>query len=133
MEKEFWKDYFETLGDALTRLEEVLNRPDLANDDCLPDAVIQRFEFSIELYWKVLKKFLVYEKIDATTPRDVLKKAYQYGLIDDEKEWLLMMDDRNKTSHVYKQEEAIRVFENVKEYFPIMKKNYEKLKTKFYD
>lgn len=132
MEKEFWKDYFETLGQAIQRLTEILNHPDLKKTDYLQDAAIQRFEFCIELYWKVLKKFLAYEEVEATTPRDVLQKAYQFHLIDDEKMWLQMLHDRNKTSHVYKQEEANRIFENILSYGPVLEKNYEELKLKFY-
>lgn len=132
MEKEFWKDYFETLGQAVQRLEEILNHPDLQTIDYLQDATIQRFEFCIELYWKILKKFLSYEEVETTTPRDVLQKAYQFNLIDDEKIWLQMMHDRNRTSHVYKQEEAKRVFENIIHYGPVLTRNYEKLRIKFY-
>jgi nucleotidyltransferase substrate binding protein (TIGR01987 family) len=66
------------------------------------DAAIQRFEFTIELFWKILKKVLFHEKIESTTPRDTLSKAYQYKLIDDEEVWLAMLDDRNNASHAYK-------------------------------
>lgn len=131
MEKEFWKDYFESLGEAVSRLGDVLKHPDLQKIDYLQDAAIQRFEFCIELYWKVLKKFLAYEEVDTSTPKDVLSKAYQFGLIDDEKTWLQMLHDRNRTSHVYKKEEAKRVFDNIVTYWPVIEKNYKKLKTKF--
>jgi hypothetical protein len=42
-----WKDYFETLGKAIERLNEVLNHPELDQIDYLRDASIQRFEFTI--------------------------------------------------------------------------------------
>lgn len=131
MEKEFWEDYFKTLGEAIKRLQEVLSHPLLDQDSLYQDAAIQRFEFCIELFWKVLKKFLAYEKVLSTTPRDVIQKAFQFSLIDDEQIWLTMMDDRNKISHVYKQEEAHRVFENIKTYYPVMQRTYDKLKEKF--
>lgn len=133
MEKEFWKDYFESLGEAVARLGEVLQQPDLKKNDFLQDATIQRFEFCIELYWKVLKKFLAYEEVETTTPKDVVSKAYQFGLVDNEKIWLQMLHDRNKTSHVYKQEEAKRVFNNIVTYWPSIEANYENLKIKFYN
>ena len=130
MGKQIWQDYFFSLGDAVNRLQEVL----AINDntiDYLPDATIQRFEFTIELFWKVLKKFLAYEKIESTTPRDVLSKAYQYELIDDEKVWLAMLDDRNNTSHMYKQEAAQKVYLRIKEYFPTIQSAYQKLQVRF--
>ncbi len=43
-------------------------------------------------------------------------------MIDDEKMWLEMLDDRNITSHAYKYEDAKRVFGNIKLYLPILKK-----------
>jgi uncharacterized protein len=64
----FWKDYFYRLGDALDRFQEVMGRPDLAYDECIHNAAIQRFEFVTELFWKALKKILTYEKADTTTP-----------------------------------------------------------------
>ena len=131
MEKEFWRDYFESLEDAISRLEEVIEQPELSTKDILQDAAIQRFEFAIELYWKVLKKFLAYEKIDASSPRDVLAKAYQFKFIEEETVWLKMLDDRNKTSHIYKREEAKKVFENIKTYLPILTKTYDDLKKIF--
>ncbi len=132
MEKEFWREYFDSLGEAIQRLEEVLRLPNLQTTDHLQGAAIHYFEFCIELYWKVLKKFLAFEKVETTTPRDVLAKAYQFGLIDDEKVWLEMLDDRNITSHLYRQKEAKRVFEKIMTlYWPVIEKNYAKLKDRF--
>jgi nucleotidyltransferase substrate binding protein (TIGR01987 family) len=131
MSKEFWKDAFEALGNAITRLGEVLEHPDLKNLEYLQDAAIQRFEFTVELYWKVLKKFLAHEKILAKTPREVLRQAYQAGLIQDEKFWLTMLDDHNQTSHAYQEDEAKRIFKNIQGYYPIFLKNYAELKIKW--
>ncbi len=132
MKQEFWWQHFISLGIFIQRLEEVLQLPDLQTTDYLQAAAIQYFEFSIELYWKVLKKFLAYEKVNTTTPRDVLAKAYQFELINDEKIWLEMLDNRNITSHIYHQEEAKKVFESIlNSYYPVMKKTYAKLKERF--
>jgi nucleotidyltransferase substrate binding protein (TIGR01987 family) len=131
MDKALWEDYFENLGAALARLKEVLLLPNIETVDYLQDAAIQRFEFTIELYWKVLKKFLSYEKIEATSPREVMQKAYQFKLIHEESAWLAMLDDRNKTSHVYKKEEAKKIFDHIKVYFPVMETTYQKLEDRF--
>lgn len=126
-----WKDSFDLLGKAIHRLKEVMIHPKPTQIDYLIDATIQRFEFTIELFWKALKKILFYEKIESTTPRDTLNKAYQYYLIDDEALWLKMMDDRNNTSHAYKESEAARIFLNIQNYLPIFEKTYQKLKEKY--
>jgi len=126
-----WTDYFYTLGQAIDRLQEVLEHPDINKSDYMRDATIQRFEFTVELFWKFLKKALYYEKIESNSPRDVLSKAYQYQLIDSEKTWLQMLDDRNNTSHVYKEEDAQKIFENIKTYLPIFTATYGRLKNRY--
>jgi len=78
------QDSFIALGNALNRLEELILIPEEKAPEFLQDAIIQRFEFSIELYWKVLKKLLLSQGIDSNTPRDTLGKAFQNDLIDDE-------------------------------------------------
>lgn len=126
-----WKDFFYTLGNAVNRLQEVLQHTDIDNIEYLRDASIQRFEFTIELFWKVLKKILAYEKVETGTPRDTLSKAYQYHLIQDEEVWLSMLDDRNNTSHAYKEKEAKLIFDHIKNYCPVFVDTYEDLKKKY--
>ncbi len=78
------------------------------------------------------KKILTYEEIDSTNPRDVMSKAFQFNIIDDEQMWLEMLKDRNVTSHVYKYEDAKQVFQNIKLYLPILEKTYNKLDKKYF-
>ena len=131
MSKLLWQDHFKNLGKAIMALEEVLDLPDVEKVSYLRDATIQRFEFVVELYWKVLKKFLTYEKVETTTPRDVLNKAFQYHFIDNESTWLSMIDDRNSTSHIYSEEEALRIFFKIQAYYPVISDTYSKLQDKF--
>lgn len=132
MKKLLWKDYFTTLGRAIERLADVIRHQDLDKNDFMRDAAIQRFEFVIELFWKVLKKILSYEKVESTTPRDVLNKSFQYELIDDEDRWLKMLDDRNNTSHVYREEDAKRIFIHIQNYLPVFERTYLALKEKYF-
>jgi len=70
--------------------------------DVVRDGVIQRFEFTYELAWKTTKEHLEDSGImDKNSPKAVIKEAYAQRLILNEKNWLLMLDDRNKTVHVY--------------------------------
>jgi nucleotidyltransferase substrate binding protein (TIGR01987 family) len=127
----FWRDYFNTLGEAIKRLEEVVHHKDIDKNDYIQDAVIQRFEFVMEMFWRTLKKVLSYEKIESITPRDTLSKAFQFQLIDDEAIWLKMLDDRNRTSHIYSQTESKEIFENIKTYLPIFQKSYACIKNSY--
>jgi nucleotidyltransferase substrate binding protein (TIGR01987 family) len=107
----------EDLEKSLRRFEEVLKEP---KTTIVRDSVIQRFKFTFELFWKVLKKILLYEGEETTTPRDTLSKAYMYHLIKDEGVWISMMLARNKTSHMYNEKEADSIYTQIQSYYPEM-------------
>ncbi|MEN1968472.1 HI0074 family nucleotidyltransferase substrate-binding subunit [Lentibacillus sp. N15] len=117
------------LEKALDRLDEALKEDE--KNSLYIDGTIQRFEFSLELYWKALKRLLAEEGIETKTPRETLKQAYKVDWIDNEPAWLQMLRDRNETSHAYDEEKAKCIYENIMDYFPEMKKTYTYLKFKF--
>lgn len=110
----------EVFAQALTRLEDVLRRSP-AEDDIVLDATIQRFEFTIELCWKALKKKLYVEGVEAATPRNVLQQAYMAHWISDEEIWLDMLKDRNLTSHTYREEQAKLIYAKIPQYAQAMR------------
>ncbi len=106
---------------ALTKLHELAVKPDLS--DVERDALIQRFEFSIELLWKCAKEYLyVVEGIDAASPKKVIRCCRELGLLDDEqtREALQMADDRNLTTHTYDETFAQAVVERIRRYAPLL-------------
>jgi len=113
---------------ALDRLEEALQEPE-ANRLAV-DGTIQRFEFVIELYWKTFRRLLQTEKIQVTTPKESMKQAYAAGWISDADVWLDMLDDRNATSHVYKESQARQIYERIKAYYPELARTYDSLKER---
>ncbi|MHB8061244.1 MAG: nucleotidyltransferase substrate binding protein [Ruminiclostridium sp.] len=89
---------------ALLRLKEAAVERNNNTSDVIRDGVIQRFEFTYELAWKTTKEYLkALGLVDKTSPKAVIKEAYAQKLITNEKMWLLMLNDRNLTSHVYKE------------------------------
>ena len=47
-----------------------------------------------------------------------MKEAFSYGLITDDKIWVQLLNDRNLTSHIYKEEIADEICERIiKTYF----------------
>ncbi len=116
------------LEKSLLRLEEALNENH--DNSLIVDGTIQRFEFTIELYWETLKRLLQAEGIVAKTPKETLKEAYQVGWLVNEKAWLQMLRDRNETSHTYNEELAIQIVENIQGYFPEMKQTFFNLREK---
>jgi nucleotidyltransferase substrate binding protein (TIGR01987 family) len=124
--------YWETLeqfGRALFRLEESLQRS-AEHDDLVIDATIQRFEFTIELCWKTLKKMLYAEGLETGTPRNVLQQAYAAHWINNETTWLDMLRDRNLTSHTYREEQARDIYARIPHYAREMRKLYDFLQSK---
>lgn len=112
----------ENLKRALSRLEEAINSSAAGHDSLLIDGTIQRFEFCIELFWKVLRRALLENGIESGTPREAIQKAYQVRWLHDEQIWIQMLQDRNRTSHVYEEEIAQEIFSRVPEYYKIMHK-----------
>jgi len=108
------KDLHRDLSHALTRLKEALQE-DASKSTIIIDGVIQRFEFTFELAWKLMKFILNYQGIEALTPRSVIKEAFKAKLIQEGKEWIDMLEDRNKTSHIYDEKEAQRIYEKIKD------------------
>ncbi|MCS7056255.1 MAG: nucleotidyltransferase substrate binding protein [Thermoflexales bacterium] len=85
----------------------------------LRDAVIQRFEFTFEVAWKTLKRYLEeygLEPVDRLTNRQLFRLGYEQGLLRDAQAWLLYLQRRNLTSHVYSEPVAAQVFEVVPQF-----------------
>lgn len=119
------------LNDAFLKLKEGVHQ---AKDELEKDGVIQRFEFTFEMAWKSLKIVLFKEGIDARTPKQCLKEAFRLVLIEEEKAFLDMLEDRNKMSHIYNQEEADKIFQRIKkDYVPALEQLAQKLKTTYRD
>jgi nucleotidyltransferase substrate binding protein (TIGR01987 family) len=86
------------------------------NGDIVLDVAAKRFEFTYEMAWKSLKRFLDYLGIDARAPRLVFKEAYAQGLLADEHVWLDMIEMRNLSSHVYDEHEISRILLELERY-----------------
>jgi nucleotidyltransferase substrate binding protein (TIGR01987 family) len=66
--------------------------------------LIQGFEFTFELAWKLLNVLCGLKGVEVSGPRDTLKAAYSLSLVTDEQSWLAMLEDRNLTTHRYDEE-----------------------------
>ncbi len=73
--------------------------------DIIKNGQIQKFEYTIELLWKTLKKFFeVKREKNFLYPKDVIKACFAEEIID-ENNYLILIDaieSRNSLSHVYK-------------------------------
>ena len=110
-----WEDYHK----ALHRLEIALTKT-LDEDDLYLNATIQRFEFTFELAWKLMKAVLEYEGIEATSPRSSIREAWKQHLIGDAEKWLDMQVKRNLSSHTYNEETAQDIYRHIKEDYIVL-------------
>lgn len=92
----------------------------------LRDAAIQRFEFCVELSWKVSMKIL---GLQAKAPNPAIRDMAQNGLIDDPSIWFDFLRARNKTSHTYDEDVAREVYKEVERLEPELNKLIAKLKN----
>ena len=96
----------------------------------LRDAMIQRFEYSTEAFWKYLKSYLSTEhNLSANSPREVIRTGLIARLYSEEisKELLQMLDDRNLTSHTYVEELAETIASRIPLYCTVMQNTMHQL------
>lgn len=89
-------------------------------DEELRDAVIQRFEFTMDLSWKMIQRFLKGAGVpdsEIRTKRDLFREAARLGLIEDPERWFTHYEARNATSHTYNQEIAVQVYQQALRFF----------------
>ena len=110
---------------AVDRLREALAEPE--SNPLAIDGTIQRFEFTIELFWKTMKRLLARDGVETATPRESLRRAFQAGWIDDEEAWLAMVDVRNRTSHAYREALARGIYQDIRRSFPVMERTLKTL------
>ena len=114
MDLERIKEIYLDFKKALERLRQALNE-DLSKGDIVIDGTIQRFEFTFELAWKLTKAILNYSGLEVETPRLVIKEAFKAKIMQDGQGWIDMLEDRNKTSHIYDEKEALKIYKKIKE------------------
>ena len=117
---------FRSFQNALEALKDALKEEKTA---ITRDAAIQRFEFTAELSWKCIQKFLGAEHIICRSLRECLKDAFKFGLVKDDAGWLKIFEDRNLTVHTYSEDIADEIYGHFGSYivlFEDLKGNIEK-------
>lgn len=94
-----------SLGRAYARSE------DAPDDEELRDAVIQRFEYTYELCWKMLRRRLEMDaaspdEIDRLSFRDLIRAGTERGFVSEVEPWMRYRELRNLTTHTYDEAKA---------------------------
>ena len=109
------------LKTALSRLKEAVEE---AVDELDRDGVIQRFEFTFELLWKTIKVTLEYEGFHCAGPRSCIKEGARREFLVDAEILLDMLEDRNKSTHIYDEQTASEIFERIEDsYVQVIEQN----------
>lgn len=96
--------------------------------DCFEDeneiikaAVAQNFEFTYELCWKFMKRWLELNlmpgAMDGVSRKELFRNAVEQKLITDFSTWIVYHELRNTASHTYNPEVAEEIFEAAKEFY----------------
>ena len=115
-----WEQKLQSYHKALDRLAEVVNEMDKRQlNDFEADGLIQRFEFTFELAWKLIKSYAEYQGTDKEImgSRDAVRWAFENHLISDSATWMEMIKRRNDTSHTYDEDTAAEVVLRVKDFY----------------
>lgn len=131
-----WIQRFDNFRKALDRLNEAAHTMtkelhySTEVSDLMKEGLIQRFEYTHELAWNVMKDYAEYQgNMEIRGSRDAIRWALQNGLIDD-KAWMKSIEDRNLSSHDYDQTTAEVIYGKVVDsYLPLFNR-FEQLMNK---
>ncbi len=114
-----WKQRFENYKKALAKLGGAV-RLDAERplSELEKQGIIQAFEYTHELAWKVMQDFFIYQgNTEIRGSRDATRQAFNAKLIEDGDNWMLMITNRNLSSHTYNEEISDEIYRNIIDHF----------------
>ena len=96
---------------GLDEAVELLSSRELSNLE--KQGLIQAFEYTYELAWKVIKDFLNYKGMSENIfgSRDAFRYGFKYELLKNGDDWMDMIKSRNLASHIYDEEKIDEIIE----------------------
>ncbi len=123
----------EALGAAIAQLDKGLAEAKIqADNELMRDGAIQRFEYTMDLSWKMIQRYLKIAQADESTIRsknDLFRAAARLQIIEDAESWIQHYAARNETSHDYNLEKAEQVYLQAQLFLPDAKKLLETLQS----
>lgn len=125
-----WQQRYSNYKKALANLGQAIDlmtqRP-LSNLE--KQGVVQAFEFTHELSWKMIKDFFESQgNSEIYGSKDATRQAFKFGLIHDGDVWMQMIKSRNITSHTYDEKTVDEIVEQV---FSVYYQAFKKLEVTF--
>ena len=121
-----WKQRFENFDKSYKLLKKYSNQS--IKTELERAGIIQFFEMTFELAWKVLKDYLESEGYIVKSPRETVKQAFQIGLIENGHIWIDALANRNLTAHTYDEELAQKMIKEIlDDYLPELENMHNRL------
>ena len=99
---------------------EFMNNLDDVARNAIKAGVVQHFEFTYELCWKFIKRWLETNigpaVADGVTRRELFRLAAESRLLEDVEQWMRYHEARNLTTHIYQPEIAEKVYNTAHEF-----------------
>ena len=116
-----WKQRFANYNKALNQLSEGITNNGVNPASIIKEGIIQRFKFTHELAWKVMKDYLEYKGYqNVSGSRTATREAFNKGLLTRGQVWMDMIESRNNTVHTYNENILEDEFKNiVNNYFQV--------------
>lgn len=129
-----WKQRFDNFEKRFLMLKAAVSDQDLESyGDLELEGVVQRFETTLELAWKLLRDYLVYQGYSLQkpiSPKNVVKESFRAGLIENGEDWIVAYDKRNEFTHEYSEEEFLEAVQEIQvRFYPIIRDLYLSLKA----
>jgi len=122
----------DALNIAFQKLQERTCRVSEEDYRTLRDSEIKRFEISVDTLWKYLKHYLEMQHgIIQSSPKSVFRECLRTRILQSAEDVALalkMVDARNITSHVYKEEVAEQIHDSIGLYYHLMRRIVEAAK-----
>ena len=124
-----WKQRFQNYEKAFLQLKKAVDAKNL--NELERNGLVQRFEFTLDLSWKIVKDFLQDEGFAfKPSPKDTMRQAQESGYIDYAQELIDGLDIRNELSHDYSGEKFEKSELKLRdEVFPALEKLYQFFKA----
>ena len=126
-----WQQRLENFEKAMIRLQAACEMDEYSELE--RTGLVKTFEFSFELAWKTLKDLLYFEGYDEKSPREVLRRAFAVGYLEESQTEIVLdaLDKRNLLSHTYDEgiaEEAVALI--TQQYAPVLAALLQKLQSR---
>lgn len=123
-----WTERLQQYHKAMHQLRLAISKPDYS--DLERAGLIQIFEYTFELGWKLMQDYNREVGYEVRSPRESIQQAVLSELINehDGYEWLNALKDRNLFAHTYDEQKSLEAEALIKQrYFLLM----EQLSTRF--